>query len=73
MNNNCKFYAQRAFGWIISWTYQGNNAPLVDSCVVIDKDGNRYQGWAILLTPWRRDRHGQSLIQPALVVARKRK
>jgi len=54
---------------IMTWCNQAANAPLVDTCFTSDKEGNRYKGWAILTRPWRRDEHGQTVIQPALVLA----
>jgi hypothetical protein len=53
---------------ILTTVLQAQGAPLVDSCWASDAEGRRYKGWAILLKPWRRDRHGASEIQPALVV-----
>ncbi len=56
------------FGRLILTTCnQAANAPLADSCTSHDAEGNRYRGWAILLTPWRRA-YGQSKSQTALVI-----
>lgn len=53
----------------VTVTNQGAGAPLADRCWTREKGGGRvWRGRAILLTPWRRDRYGASLMQKALVV-----
>lgn len=54
----------------VSTCWQGRGAPLVDRCTSVEQVAPRrvWTGVAILLTPWRRDRYGASVIQRALVL-----
>lgn len=67
------FKGHRIWGWIITTTMQGQGAPIIDSCRIDDEDGNRYEGWAIHLAPWRFNDYGDREINRALVIGRKRK
>jgi hypothetical protein len=53
---------------IVTTAMQGGGAPLFDRCRVEDRDGWAYYGWLMLLTPWRRNRYGESKPQRGLVV-----
>ena len=63
------FKAQVIGPLCLTWCNQAQGAPLVDTCFTRDKEGRSYKGWAILLKPWRRNRFGESLYQPAFVIA----
>jgi hypothetical protein len=66
----------RAFpfrGWrigrlIVTTCRQASGAPVVDDAFINDREGNRYEGWAILLTPWRKNRYGEHASQRALTI-----
>lgn len=51
---------------------QAQNAPFIDSAFAEDAEGLKYRAWAILLTPWRRNRFGESEVQTALVIGLRR-
>lgn len=53
---------------LITTAMQGAAAPFADQCRSEAKDGRVFWGWLILLTPWRRDRYGESLPQRGLVI-----
>lgn len=53
----------------LTTTMQSEGAPFVDKCFTKTEDGRRFRGHAVLLTPWRRNRYGESVIQRALVIA----
>lgn len=60
-------------GWrlgklIVSHCIQGTGAQPIDHAFINDADGYRYTGVAILARPWRRNRHGERLRGPALVI-----
>ena len=58
--------------YIVTTCAQGGHAPLVDRCFVEEEHGKKFEGIAILLTPWRRNQWGESLPQTALVFGRER-
>lgn len=47
---------------------QAAGAPFCDLVSGTDQQGRRYRGRCFLLTPWRRNRFGESVPQRALVV-----
>ena len=53
---------------VVTTCNQASGAPLVDKAFAQDVYSRKYKGWAILLTPWKRNRYGESLLQKALVV-----
>lgn len=52
----------------ITTTIQGGGAPFIDKAFTRDDKDRKYAGVAILLTPWRKEKHGENLLQRALVV-----
>ena len=58
--------------FIITTTTQAGRAPFMDRATICHEDGRRWDGVALLLTPWKRDRYGDSLPQLALVFGRRR-
>jgi len=59
-------------GWkigklILTTCYQGSGAPFIDKAFITDSEKNHYEGYAVLLNPWKRNRYGESLIQKAFV------
>jgi hypothetical protein len=52
----------------VSTCMQAHGAPLVDRAYQTDQTGNRYEGFAILLQPWKRNQYRESLPQRALVI-----
>lgn len=62
-------YRALVFGpLVITWIRQGAGASFVDKCWGSTLDGRRYSGRAIHLQPWRKNRHGDRLMAPALVL-----
>ena len=51
---------------------QAAGAPLMDSCTTRDQAGNVYHGKCFLLKPWRKNKWGEHLPQPAMVIAWRR-
>lgn len=51
---------------------QAQGAPWVDRCWSRTPSGECFAGIAILLTPWRRNRFGETLMQRALVIGWRR-
>lgn len=65
---------RKPWAWIIgrlciTTCNQAANAPFIDLCTANADNGRTYRGRAILLAPWRRDRHHQTKPQRALVLA----
>lgn len=54
---------------VITLCNQAGAAPLLDYCRVQMSEGDPAWGRCLLLTPWKRNRFGESLAQTALVVA----
>ena len=57
---------------LVTTTIQAQGAPFIDCACAKDGDGLNYRAIAILLTPWRRNRFGESEIQTALVIGLRR-
>ena len=53
---------------LVTIANQGGAAPFVDRCRSESTDGRVFWGVLILLTPWRRNRYGESLPQRGLVL-----
>lgn len=53
---------------LVTTGMQGGGAPFVDKCRSAAEDGRVFWGVMILLTPWRRNRFGESLPQRGLVL-----
>lgn len=57
---------------VLTTVSQGGHAPLADRCggTILEgkHEGRAYWGRAILLTPWRRDKYGETLPQRAFVI-----
>lgn len=58
------------FGIIVTTVNQGTTARWIDRCWTVTQEGVRGEGWAIHLTPWRRNAWGEIKMGRALVVAR---
>lgn len=58
--------------FIFTVCMQGPGAPFIDWAYITDKEGNKYRGYAILLTPWRR-KCGEARMQKAFVIGLKKK
>lgn len=57
------------FGKLLFTTViQGTGAPIVDWCAGHAVDGRTFEGRAIHLRPWRKDRYGDRLMNRALVI-----
>lgn len=52
---------------------QGGGAPVIDRATSTTEDGRCFEGRAILLTPWRRNRHGEAEPQRALFIGTRRR
>ncbi len=48
-------------GFVITTVMQGAGAPMLDRCGGHTQEGLRWRGYALHLTPWRRDRYGDRL------------
>jgi hypothetical protein len=57
---------------IITTVNQGTTQHWIDTCWTATEDGRRGEGYAIHLTPWRRNAWGEIQMGRALVVARLR-
>lgn len=55
--------------FVITSTIQPAGAPIFDRAYSTTQIGTRAQGWAIHLTPWRKDRYRDRRPGLALVVA----
>jgi hypothetical protein len=66
------YRARRLGRLIVTWCRQGSGAPLIDHAWTVDREGNRYTSRAIHLRPWRKNRHGERLRGPALVIGWRR-
>ena len=53
---------------VISTCNQASGAAFIDRAFTEDIEGHQYASVAILLTPWKRNRFGESLPQLALVI-----
>jgi len=53
----------------VTTTTQAANAPFIDRASTRDKHNRRYEGWAILLHPWWRNKYGETIPQTAFVLA----
>ena len=60
------------FGRLILTTCLQSAAPVFDRCWATDREGNRYEGVAVLLTPWRRDSYGERPLMRAIVLGWRR-
>ena len=64
-----RFKAWRIGRLLLTHCNQALGAPIVDYAFSRDIDGNNYRGRAILLKPWRKNKYGEHLPQPALIIA----
>lgn len=58
--------------FLITTFMQALGAPIIDSAISVDNLGRTYKGYAILLTPWKRNQYGDRDIQLALMIGWKR-
>ena len=58
------------FGVIVTTVIQGTTARWIDPCWTTTVEGVRGEGYAIHLTPWRRNAWGEIKMGRALVLAR---
>lgn len=58
---------------VLTSCHQGQGAPIVDKCNGKTQEGRYWQGYAIHLTPWRKNSYGDRQIGLALCVGLLRK
>lgn len=57
---------------IVTTCIQGTCRRIVDRAFTQDREGNRYESVAIILSPWRRNEWGEYLSQRVLVIGWRR-
>ena len=58
---------------VLTTCHQSIRAPIIDQCVGKTQEGQRWSGYAIHLTPWRKNRFGERRSGTALCVGVLRK
>lgn len=58
------------FTVVVTFVQQGAGAPIIDPCGGQTREGRRWTGYALHLSPWRKDRYGDRLAGLALCVGR---
>ena len=57
----------------LTTTIQGEGASFIEGATSWDGKGNHYDGYAILLTPWKRNKYREASPQLSFVIGWKRK
>ncbi len=60
------------FGFVFTTVQQGTGAPPIDPCGGTLLDGSRWSGFALHLSPWRKNAYGDRLAGLALCFGRVR-
>lgn len=55
---------------VLTTVRQSQGAPVIDKCFGRTQEGQSWKGFAIHLSPWRKDRYGDRLIGTAFCIGK---